>query len=129
MTAGQPNPPINIDEGSNPPVTTTLPDEILRHSISDEELDMICDNDSDKAFNLMLTMVGGALATAASAISSLLRFFDPIEETVSSKSVGEAINSSLDKIDFVNLVIFSFHYYPLQDLLTSLEVHSVVEND
>lgn len=54
-------------------IATSQPDVILRHDISDEELDMLCQSRSDLAFELILVSAGTALGALPSALPTLYR--------------------------------------------------------
>jgi hypothetical protein len=65
-------PPKKTESGGAPgsyTITTTLPDNELRHNISDQELDMLYKGQSDPPFNVMLAAGG----VAAGAFPQLVR--------------------------------------------------------
>ena len=51
-------------------ISTSLPDEIHRHNISDEELDVLCDPSRDELWETKWAAVGAFLGTAPSAIQT-----------------------------------------------------------
>jgi len=56
-------------------IRRTVPDELVRHDISDEELDMLCNGGADRAYNAMWAffgIAGGAISGALGAISRFL---------------------------------------------------------
>ena len=53
-------------------VVTTQPREILRHDISDNELELLCTVESEQMF---LLASGGAIAVAPMALSLILEYF------------------------------------------------------
>lgn len=87
---------INLGESGAPPIVTTQPKMILRHSISDEELDMLTEARSDFVLEIFLLVIGafiGALPPATSAMKTyFLRANDDAPE--------------LSFVDFVSVVIF-----------------------
>jgi len=60
---------------NNYQIQTSQPDIILRHDISDEELDMLCQSRSDMALELLLVSFGSALGTLPVAVPTLFKAF------------------------------------------------------
>lgn len=76
------------------PVRTTQPDEILRHSISDEELDRLCEAKSDLVFEMLLIAVGTAIGSLTGALGAIAVYLDdPSQLSVS--SLGEMLLCSM----------------------------------
>lgn len=55
-------------------IRRTVPDELIRHDISDEELDMLCNGGADRAYNAMWAFFGMAGGAASGALGSLAKF-------------------------------------------------------
>jgi hypothetical protein len=85
-----------VTDSTTPPVVTTQPDEILRHSISDEELDMLCDSRSDLVLEILLVAVGAVLGTAAAALPAMLFYFTATPENPYEPELS----------DFIQILIF-----------------------
>lgn len=83
---------IQVAKPEVPPIVTTQPDHILRHSISDEELDMLCETRTHGAFELFLLACGAVIGSAPSAVAGILQYFS---------GTGE-----LRFQDFVHILIF-----------------------
>lgn len=66
--------PALAGTGITPPISTTMPDELLRHDISDEELDVLCDPSRDELWELKWAAFGAFLATVPSAVEGLYRY-------------------------------------------------------
>ena len=88
---------INIGSDGSPPIFTTQPERILRHSISDEELDMLCDSRTDLVLEILLISVGAALGTLPAAIPAMGSYFSA---TPDSPAV-------IGLTDFIQILIFS----------------------
>lgn len=58
---------ISIESDGEMPIVTTRPEHILRHNISDEELDMLCEAKSDMVREFFLIALGSALGTIHAA--------------------------------------------------------------
>lgn len=70
-------PPISTDPpGPGLTIRRTAPDELLRHDISDEELDMLCDSRRDNLSEGMWACIGGALGGVPSAIPALVHYWN-----------------------------------------------------
>jgi len=78
----------------NPPIYTSKPDKIQRHDISDEELEMLCDNKKDYVTEILLAAAGGTIGSAASAIAALVSYF------------RENSEGNIEVIDLTQIVIF-----------------------
>jgi len=92
--AEPPNGGINIGGiGQNPPIVTTQPERILRHTISDEELDMLCDSRTDLVLEILLVSVGATLGTVPAALPAMYSYFS-----------AQAPNLTLG--DFIQVIIF-----------------------
>ncbi|WP_415717130.1 hypothetical protein [Roseibium sp.] len=87
---------LNTDPDSLPKIVTTHPEHILRHSISDEELDTLCDTKTDLVLEILLIAIGGVLGTLPTSIVSIIAYFKASEE--------EPHNLAL--IDFIQIIIF-----------------------
>lgn len=87
---------VNILQDGAPPIVTTQPDRILRHSISDEELDMLCESRSDFVQEIALFAAGAVLGTAPSALTSMFMYFKNPSIVV--------LNLGLS--DFIQILIF-----------------------
>lgn len=77
----------------NPAIITTQPAHILRHSISDEELDMLCDSKSDLSLEFLLVGVGGAVGTLPTALATISNHF--LDK-----------GSEITTVDFISLTVF-----------------------
>lgn len=62
------------DAGSMPTVTTTWPDEIKRHNISDEELDMLDQQRRDDLHEVLTLSVGVAAGALPGAIAGIFSY-------------------------------------------------------
>ena len=60
-------------------ITTTMPDEIPRHNISDEQLAMLIDMRRDYLWEGMWGALGVSLASAVAAIASIIGHFSKSE--------------------------------------------------
>lgn len=58
-------------------IVTTMPDEIPRHNISDEELDMLCDPSRDELWETKWAALGAGLGALPTAVDALLDFSRP----------------------------------------------------
>lgn len=66
---------FKITPGSDPQILTTAPEHILRHNISNEELDMLTAARTDMSREIMLVAIGaaiGALPAAATGVSAYI---------------------------------------------------------
>ncbi len=86
---------INFGGHQQPPIVTTQPDRILRHSISDEELDMLCEARSDLVLEILLIAIGAAIGALPQAISAMYRYAKPAESA-----------TALTFVDFVSVLVF-----------------------
>ena len=58
------------------PIHTSLPDKIQRHSISDEELDMLCEGKKDMILEFLWIAIGVFLGSCPSAIAAMIAYAD-----------------------------------------------------
>lgn len=84
---------FKFSDNGAPAIFTSQPEKIQRHNISDEELDMLCESKSDLAMEVMLVAIGAGIGTAATAVSSVIRYFSATE-------------ADLSFSDFMNIMIF-----------------------
>lgn len=83
---------FNITGNDNqPPVVTTQPKQILRHSISDEELDMLCETRTDMSFEILLIAIGALLGTLPKALPIMYSYFLPSETEPFSATFSDII--------------------------------------
>lgn len=87
---------ISADDGIHPTIITTQPDHILRHSISDEELDMLCDAKSDMVLEILLIAAGSAVGTLAATGAAIMKYF----------SASSDVPHNLGPVDFLQIIIF-----------------------
>jgi hypothetical protein len=74
-SAPQDAPPISTDPpGPGLTIRTTAPDELLRHDISDEELDMLCEARKDNLTEGLWAAIGACLGGLPSAIPALVNY-------------------------------------------------------
>ena len=91
--AGGELPPIStapVAEGFA--IATTAPDELLRHNISDEELDMLCESRSDGATEGCWVALGALAASAPAALPAMLNY--------------HTSQSPMGLADFLQIIIF-----------------------
>ena len=92
----------------DPQISTTQPAEVVRHNISDEQLDMLCESRSDYVWEFLMLGAGGVVGTAPTGISAYFEY----------AKVAGLINSSSDPVqaaskqmlpfsDFVSMIFFS----------------------
>lgn len=86
---------INVNQQKAPPIVTTQPDRILRHNISDEELDMLVTGKSDSAREIFLLASGGVLGAVTQGLSTILKYYRTKE--------GEPNN--LGTADFISVIV------------------------
>ena len=55
-------------------ISTTVPDKIVRHNISDEELDVLCDSSRDELWELRWAALGALLSALPAAMEGLYRY-------------------------------------------------------
>ena len=68
-------PPISTAPvGDGFAIATTAPDELLRHNISDEELEMLCESRSDGATEGYWVAMGAMAASAPAAIPAMIHY-------------------------------------------------------
>lgn len=82
------------EEGHSPPVRTTMPDEILRHSISDEELWMLGATRKENTVEIAYVLLGAVLG---SAMPTLRRVYS---------SYWAEAKSPLSGIDLIEICLF-----------------------
>lgn len=87
---------INLGASGAPPIVTTQPERILRHSISDEELDMLTEARSDFVLEIFLIVVGTSIGAFPPALSAMIAYLKT--------SGDEAANLSF--VDFVTVIVF-----------------------
>lgn len=87
---------INLGANAPPPVVTTQPERILRHSISDEELDMLTEARSDLVLQIFLIAVGASIGALPPAISAMVAYYNN----------SGAEGASLSFVDFVTIIVF-----------------------
>lgn len=88
---------ISTNNGGIPPrIVTTQPDQILRHSISDEELDMLCDSRTDMVLELLLISVGAIIGTLPAAVPAMASYFLATPDS----------SPNLDLTDFIQIILF-----------------------
>jgi hypothetical protein len=87
---------INVNTDAAPVIITTQPDHILRHSISDEELDMLCDSRTDMVLELLLISVGAILGTLPAAVHAIISYFGAAQDAP----------AELGLTDFIQIILF-----------------------
>jgi hypothetical protein len=88
------NTPAKFDTSSGYHIYTTRPDALKRHDISDEELDMLSDDQGRKASDVMIGAIGAAIGSVSGAVSYVNAYFKNI---ITQLSVG----------DFIQTIIFA----------------------
>jgi hypothetical protein len=73
-------------------IACTMPDQLLRHNISDEELDMLCEGRRDNVWEGMWVAIGLLVGSLPSAANALWKY-DPKSPT-------------LALVDLIQIVIF-----------------------
>lgn len=87
---------INTKGHTDPVIVTTQPDLILRHSISDEELDMLCESKSELVIEMLLIAIGGAVAVSPSVVANIFSYLTTLEDK----------SQILTLLDFIQIIIF-----------------------
>lgn len=73
---------VSIDTStSGYSIKRTMPDELIRHDISDEELDMLCDGRKDSAWEAMWVALGLSCGALPGSISAVMFYLDKQEIT------------------------------------------------
>lgn len=80
----------------SPEIVTTLPDDIRRHNISDEDLDLLCESRSDYALEIVLLAGGGAIGSAPAAMSAVFAYLKSTEEAP----------AKISTVDFSQMMLF-----------------------
>ena len=84
--------PIATDLTNAVPVVTSRPNHILRHDISDEELEMLCESKSDFVTEFIWVGLGGMLGSLPTTFVSLMGY--------------SASTTALPATDLIQILIF-----------------------
>lgn len=84
--------PIATDLTNAVPVVTSRPNHILRHDISDEELEMLCESKSDFVTEFIWVGLGGMLGSVPTTFVSLMGY--------------SASTTALPATDLIQILIF-----------------------
>lgn len=88
----------------SPEIVTSRPEHILRHDISDEELDLLCESRSDFVLEALLLAVGGFIGTVPTAISVMVIYFMGLNAAPSEASMGAV--DSFSTTDIAQVILF-----------------------
>ena len=83
---------VSNASGSVVPVVTSRPNQILRHDISDEELDVLCESRSDFVSEFIWVGIGGMLGSLPATVVSVIGY--------------SSLTSALPVSELIQLLIF-----------------------